>query len=359
MRDEDGIPAGGDSSQTQRGWRGCRAYVVARLPRLQSLDGKEIKRSERILAVRQLPALTAELRVLATARKQEQRAEGRRTPSGAGDTEDAESADGGYIADDAPTHHDPDTRTKMSNELHDQKAAKERQEKANQPPKPKGEGEWADEHREAVRKTREREGRAQGGEGYRDAAPGGGDGPRGDCRVKQCNRGKYQFWFEEETPRDGHDKAVLVLRVALPKHLATSLIDVDVHPTYVSVVIKSKVLRVVLPVEVQSDRSVARRSTASGHLELTMPKVNPDEVVIGLGHVREKGRTGKTPADQNSQWGREADAKQKREHLGQSILKDAGKIDSLRIIHNEESEEKKNIISSTCDDDEDEPPPLH
>lgn len=34
----------------------------------------------------------------------------------------------------------------------------------------------------------------------------------------------------------------IVLEVAVPKHLDSSLIDLDVHPHYVSVVIKGKVI---------------------------------------------------------------------------------------------------------------------
>lgn len=55
----------------------------------------------------------------------------------------------------------------------------------------------------------------------------------------------------------------------------TSLIDVDVQPTFVRVVIKGKLLQLVLSAEVQSDRSVAQRSLASGDLVVTMPTVSP------------------------------------------------------------------------------------
>lgn len=55
----------------------------------------------------------------------------------------------------------------------------------------------------------------------------------------------------------------------------TSLIDVDVQPTFVRVRIKGKLLQLVLSSEVQSDRSVAQRSLASGDLVVTMPMVGP------------------------------------------------------------------------------------
>ena len=68
----------------------------------------------------------------------------------------------------------------------------------------------------------------------------------------------------------------MTLDIGIQKHLSSSLIDVDIHPTYISVVIKSKVLRLCLPAEVKSEASTAQRSTTTGHLLITMPKCDPD-----------------------------------------------------------------------------------
>lgn len=54
----------------------------------------------------------------------------------------------------------------------------------------------------------------------------------------------------------------------------TSLLDVDVQPTFVRVTIKGQLLQLTLPAEVQTDRSVAQRSNASGDLVVTMPTVS-------------------------------------------------------------------------------------
>ena len=53
----------------------------------------------------------------------------------------------------------------------------------------------------------------------------------------------------------------------------TSLLDVDVQPNFVRVTIKGQLLQLTLPTEVQSDRSIAQRSNASGDLVVTMPTV--------------------------------------------------------------------------------------
>ncbi len=55
--------------------------------------------------------------------------------------------------------------------------------------------------------------------------------------------------------------------------MCTTLIDADVQPTYVKVVVKGKIFQLVLPEEVRPDSSYAQRSQTTGHLIVTMPKV--------------------------------------------------------------------------------------
>lgn len=57
-----------------------------------------------------------------------------------------------------------------------------------------------------------------------------------NSEIKQKNEGGWEFYWDEES-RPG----MVVLEVRVQKFLDSSLIDVDVHPTYVSMVIKSKV----------------------------------------------------------------------------------------------------------------------
>mmetsp|Transcript_19530 Transcript_19530/g.42430 ORF Transcript_19530/g.42430 Transcript_19530/m.42430 type:complete len:263 (-) Transcript_19530:170-958(-) len=262
----------------------------------------------------------------------------------------------------------------MSNELHGQKQAQEKQQTSNQAPKKKGEKEWEEEHKGTVEKTREREVRGREWESSDKAESQRLQGEtvtKKDGGIKQCNQGKYQFWFEDESGKDGNCKNAgsLIMRVAIPKYLSTSLVDVDIHPTYVSVVIKSKILRVVLPVEILSDKSVARRSAASGYLELVMPKVDPNAIAIGLGHVRDHGKDRKAMkelgSDYNQSTAKETESKEnatqkKREHLGQSLMKEARMIDSLKIIQNQGLEVKNSVLSNCDEDDNDDgPPPLY
>lgn len=55
----------------------------------------------------------------------------------------------------------------------------------------------------------------------------------------------------------------------------SSLIDVDVQPTYVRVTLKGKSLQLALNDEVKTDASTACRSQVTGDLVITMPKAKP------------------------------------------------------------------------------------
>lgn len=112
-------------------------------------------------------------------------------------------------------------------------------------------------------------------------------------KIRQCNEGKWEFQFDEES-RPGY----VVLDIAVQKHLDSSLIDVDVNPEWVSVIVKSKVLRLLLPAEVKVGESKAQRSKTTGHLVLIMPKVDPKANMIALRSAqRERG----TPQQQQQQ----------------------------------------------------------
>lgn len=189
--------------------------------------------------------------------------------------------------------------------------------------------------------------------------------------------GKWAFQFNEE-------ERYLTLEISIQKHLSSSLVDVDIHPTYVSVVIKSKVLRLSLPVEVQSEASTAQRSLATGKLLIKMPKVNCANGVLDIVSNNCKSH------EQRKQTNAESRVKVKsgnssRGSLHQMMLKEAnnssfGPIELDKIVkrkENEECNESENHVkevsttrfgntnadanrSETESDSEDEcPPPLH
>uniref|UniRef100_A0A1B6BZ90 Dynein axonemal assembly factor 11-like CS domain-containing protein n=1 Tax=Clastoptera arizonana TaxID=38151 RepID=A0A1B6BZ90_9HEMI len=64
-----------------------------------------------------------------------------------------------------------------------------------------------------------------------------------------------------------------VLELVLYKFLDTQLLEVDVQPMYVKVIVKGKVFQITLREEVNTEQSTAKRSQTTGHLVITMPKV--------------------------------------------------------------------------------------
>uniref|UniRef100_A0A8C3RAV6 Leucine-rich repeat-containing protein 6 n=1 Tax=Cyanoderma ruficeps TaxID=181631 RepID=A0A8C3RAV6_9PASS len=73
--------------------------------------------------------------------------------------------------------------------------------------------------------------------------------------------------------KDDEENNQIILDLAVYRHLDTSLLDVDVQPTYIRVLVKGKPFQLVLPEEVKPDSSCAKRSQTTGHLVVTMPKV--------------------------------------------------------------------------------------
>ncbi len=243
-------------------WPGCRAYVAATLPQLRQLDGADIARSERILAQQAWRGLRDELRALALA---------------------ACAAAGLPPPPPPPRDDDDDTepwsaegRVRMYREMAEQKAEAEAKKRVNEPRRRDAEAE----HAAALAAARGAEG-------------GGG--------VRQTNEGRWEFSLEEE---DG--EGACVLRLALPRFLDTSLIDADVHPAFVSVVVRNKTFRILWPEEVVSSRSSCQRSATTGELCVRAPKARqPSEHLKELVRREKAGRGGGGDGAAGSGGGRE------------------------------------------------------
>ncbi|XP_014136961.2 dynein axonemal assembly factor 11 [Falco biarmicus] len=78
--------------------------------------------------------------------------------------------------------------------------------------------------------------------------------------------------------KDDEENNRIVLDLAVYRHLDSSLLDVDVQPTYIRVLVKGKPFQLVLPEEVKPDSSSAKRSQTTGHLVVSMPKAK--EVIL-------------------------------------------------------------------------------
>lgn len=229
----------------QANWPSLTSYVVAKLPQLRSLDGVEITKSMQLVAQQKLPQMETELRQLAEAKRIEKAEKAAKmaavsggADTGAGkakkskaeprvqeldendnvvrceDVDDDDDEEEGLDPDEL-TENTPEVRQEIYRELARQKAEKEERENANKPK----ERDYAAEQAAALEAVRRKE-----------------EEESGEREIKQKNEGGWEFCWDEES-RPG----CVVLDVGVPRHLDSSLIDVDVHPLYVSMVIKSKV----------------------------------------------------------------------------------------------------------------------
>ncbi|XP_058483372.1 dynein axonemal assembly factor 11 isoform X2 [Solea solea] len=101
------------------------------------------------------------------------------------------------------------------------------------------------------------------------------------CSEEDEEQHEKEFWhtpcsFTPESRLEAH-RHLEEKRRAKEKHMDSSLLDVDIQPTFARVSVRGKMFQMVLPVEVRPDSSTALRSQTTGHLLLTMPRVHTAE----------------------------------------------------------------------------------
>lgn len=244
-------------------FKGYRQYVVASLPQLKRLDGKDIRRSERILSSQGLEEVQRhvaeqEKEYLKKRAVEKEEAE---TRTAAKEEENGQRTVGcGELKNQEVEEHinEVKTRCHLSEE---QKELEFWNTPCSFTPESRLE---AHRHLEENRRTEEK---------VKEKKP---KPPRRlihtDGRVMNVNEAKLDFTLTEDEENNS-----IVLDLAVFRHMDTTLLDVDVQPTYVKVGVKGKIFQMVLPNEVKPDSAVAQRSQTSGHLVLTMPRAN-DEV---------------------------------------------------------------------------------
>uniref|UniRef100_A0A182TH17 Dynein axonemal assembly factor 11-like CS domain-containing protein n=1 Tax=Anopheles melas TaxID=34690 RepID=A0A182TH17_9DIPT len=265
---------------------GYREYVIIALPQLAHLDGKEITRSDRLLAAKQFPALReriVQLEALHKIERDEQRVRVQQS------IEEQEASVRDLPDDDErrattfwqqKSEHCPETRIQMakfSRRAKDQAAAG-------------GKNLDRPDDRKRTRRL------------------------FAECgRPYSLNEPRVSFEF-----RDEPDRFELDLHVY--KYLDTSLVEVDAQPNYVRVTIKGKVFQLALKHDIQTDRSTCQRSQTTGHMLIVMPKLNPERIVAPAeekrpSQVNQSQATGgglKGPVDIRSICGGSSQTKQPR-----------------------------------------------
>ncbi|EDV26982.1 uncharacterized protein TRIADDRAFT_22994, partial [Trichoplax adhaerens] len=241
-----------------------REYVIATLPGLKRLDGQDVERSERIIAIQDYAnikkSIEKQQEEYAAKRAAEKSQEERKN-------ENKPGFDGRWYTDiNAQTNAGDSNEEKYENDV----------DSNNENDKP-NKSFWQDkmpytpEARKATHEQLQKERQEDQSNKSSDTQQ-----PKRQVRLKtedgrilNVNEAKIDFQLIDDEESNN-----IVLDVACYKYLDTSLIDVDVQPTYVKVTIKSKILQLVLAEEVNPDRSEAKRSQTTGHLVITMPKVS-------------------------------------------------------------------------------------
>ncbi|XP_072018115.1 dynein axonemal assembly factor 11-like [Amphiura filiformis] len=241
-------------------YEGYRDYVIATLTQLKYLDGKEIEKSERIKARQNLDSITVKINIqqkeyAVNREKEKQEAEEEAKLK----EEKKPGFDGRWYTDMDKQNENTSTDDKQETKTKDDDTDFWKEKTAYTP-----------ESRVAIHEHAQESKRKE----EQNKKPGP-DPPKrvvrlmtDDGKYLNVNEAKVDFALTED-----EENNQIILDVACYKHLDTSLLDVDVQPTHVKVVLKGKVLQLVLMEEVSPDQSTAQRSQTTGHLVITMPKV--------------------------------------------------------------------------------------
>ena len=222
-------------------WQWCRLYVIARLPALHSLDGVEVKRGERLEADWKMPQMQQELDA-AAASEQEDRAreENEREAKQATDGKQEEQKQ-------QSNKFTPELRLRMYEEQQAAEAARVAEAAASAPaPAPNF-------YASAMKSLSTLLDPAQ----YTSSLP------------SQRNTGRYEFSLTSPAS----SPQLLVLSLSLPRHLDSSLLTVDVHPLWLQVAVKGKLLVLHCEEEVEASSAVVQRVQSDGRLVVKMKKV--------------------------------------------------------------------------------------
>ncbi|KAG8441604.1 hypothetical protein GDO86_010695 [Hymenochirus boettgeri] len=253
-------------------FEGYRPYVVATLPQLKWLDGKEIERSERIQAMQDYSQVILKIKEQEDSyiqKRTTQKEEAQRCQQEKCVKEPHEKKPGfdrrwytdinNTVPDPIEKRENPPQKNEVEKELREEE--QEDKEFWQQPSLYTPESRL-ETHRylEEKRKVKEDKSDELNKKPLRTLITT-------DGRVLNVNAPKLDFSLVED---EGNNQFILDL--AIFRHLDSSLVEVDVQPSYIKVLVKDKPFQLVLPAEVKPDSSSAKRSQTTGHLVITMPK---------------------------------------------------------------------------------------
>ena len=216
---------------------GYRAYVVHTLPHLIVLDSEDVVRSERIIARQDEPQVASTVETAALEERERERIQEEMIANGIDPFPPRFNEKGDRVYG-----HTPEERIQILRE-----EESERKKRANPPKDPNSISAIAEEiKRKPQRLTVEEEMTKYG-------------------RILMRNEAKIPFHFNQ----DG--KEAVVVSVEPGKYISTTLINVDVQPTYVRITVKDKLLQFPFEKEVAPSLAKVQRSTTTGQLMITIP----------------------------------------------------------------------------------------
>ncbi|XP_013391474.1 protein tilB homolog [Lingula anatina] len=250
---------------------GYRDYVIATLKNLQQLDGQGIEKSERIKAIQEYSEIRNKIirqQNEYMKKREKEREEELKKQEGKNKVkqEHKPGFDGRWYTDINNTL-DVNAETQINETINDSPKNDEKnreelekefwEEKVPFTPESRMQ---VHEHLQELKKRDEKKDESKQTKQPRRLMTDNG-------QMLNVNEAKIDFSLTDDEENNQY-----VLDVSTYKYLDTSLLDVDVQPTYVRVTIKGKVLQLVLEEEVKADSSKARRSQTTGHLLISMPK---------------------------------------------------------------------------------------
>ncbi|XP_069477748.1 dynein axonemal assembly factor 11 [Ambystoma mexicanum] len=259
-------------------FEGYREFVLATLPQLKWLDGKEIERTERIRAQQSYPVVRQQIRdqeqtYLRKRVKQKEEALAKLQEKASSKTKGNKPGfDGRWYTDinnTIPNSTDDKENSQLVNAEEGEEEVKqeidenEEDEKFWQEPSLYTPESRLETHRYMEEKRKAKDTTREEKKPHKTRTLVTAEG-----RVLNVNEAKIDFSLIEDD-----DNNQLILDLSIYRFLDTSLVDIDIQATYVRVMVKGKAFQLVLPTEVKPDSSSAKRSQTTGHLLITMPKV--------------------------------------------------------------------------------------
>ncbi|XP_069710795.1 dynein axonemal assembly factor 11-like isoform X2 [Phaenicophaeus curvirostris] len=255
-------------------FEGYRQFVVATLHQLKCLDSKEIERSERIQALQNYPELKQKIREQEQAYLLKRAREKEEAQIKMQERKDKKEKQ-------MESHFEFDSPDSLQNkEIHQTEGNREQEtwrtiedddedRKFWEEPTPYTPESRLETHRYIEEKRRAKENTRESKKREK---------PHWtlvtvEGKVLNVNVPKLNFSL-----KDDEENNQIILDLAVYRHLDTSLLDVDIQPTYIRVLVKGKPFQLVLPEEVKPDCSSAKRSQTTGHLVVSMPKAR--EIIL-------------------------------------------------------------------------------